>query len=120
MDKIEEPIKPITPKSIDLPKPKPKSTNVPQKAETFMSWFQKNKPKLIEEFPHLDNSNLTKEGFARFKLLNSPQANNNNNDKDSEEDSNKKRKLNSDELGDENNQPKSSASSKLAAFARDS
>lgn len=114
MDKIEEPPKPvIAPAPANLPKPK--KSNAPQK-ESFVSWLQKNRPKLEEEFPGLDSNQLMKTAFARFKETplkeNGVQASG----KDAEDEANKKRKP--DEPADENNQPKRSAISKLAAFAR--
>jgi hypothetical protein len=93
--------------------PKSKKTKAPQK-ESFVSWFQKNKQKLEEEFSDVDSNQLMKNAYTRFKESISVPVTN----KTEDDDASKKRKL-SDEQDTENNLPKRSASNKLAAFARD-
>lgn len=85
-----------------------------------MSWYTKNKDRLINDHPEAPNSDLMKLAYNVFKEeLQKKKSENGTAEKPAAvpEEDNKKRKL-SDERHDEENQPKRSASSKLAAFAR--
>lgn len=112
LDKLPEKPKLVSPAPISAPKPK--KPKAPQ-TQSFVGWFQKNKQKVEEEYPDLEPKQRMKIAYSRFTEEINPKT---SAKEVSDDETNKKRKL-SDEQSDENNQPKRSASSKLAAFARD-
>ncbi|XP_057323397.1 WD repeat and HMG-box DNA-binding protein 1 [Microplitis mediator] len=81
-----------------------------EKKETFVKWFEKNKPDLQAEFPELSLSDLTKTALKRYKEDSDDSQKSNGSDSD-----NKKRKLSS---PDSDSQSKKSTGS-LSSFLRD-
>ncbi|XP_058806114.1 WD repeat and HMG-box DNA-binding protein 1 [Phymastichus coffea] len=119
LDSIEkEPPRVVTPVTIH-PTRKETKKDTP-KQESFISWLSKNRKRLEDEHPAAESKELMKLAYNIFKEELQKKNNTNSNIEKlaaAPEVENKKRKLSDDECTEEN-QPKRSASSKLAVFAR--